>query len=54
VFNLEQLDEGDPFSKLGHHQFLARFETKEVQPEQTRPFGIIVRDEQQIAEIRQN
>lgn len=55
VFNLEQLDEGegDAFFKLGQHQFLAMFETKDVQPEQTRHFGIMVRDEKQIAEIRE-
>jgi catechol 2,3-dioxygenase-like lactoylglutathione lyase family enzyme len=55
VFNLEQLDEGegDAFFKLGQHQFLAMFETKEVRPDRTGHFGIMVRDEAQIAEIRE-
>ena len=54
VFNLEQLDEGegDAFFKLGQHQFLAMFETKDMQPDQSRHFGIMVRDEAQIDEIR--
>jgi catechol-2,3-dioxygenase len=54
VFGLEQLDEGegDAFFKLGQHQFLAMFETKEVQADRARHFGIMVRDERQIAEIR--
>ena len=54
LFNLEKLDEGegDAFFKLGQHQFLAMFETKEVQPARNRHFGIMVRDEAQIAEIR--
>jgi catechol 2,3-dioxygenase-like lactoylglutathione lyase family enzyme len=55
VFNLEQLDEGegDAFFKLGQHQFLAMFETKNVRPDRTGHFGIMVRDEGQIAEIRE-
>lgn len=55
LFNLEKLDEGegDAFFKLGQHQFLAMFETKDPQPERTRHFGIMVRDEAQIAEIRE-
>ena len=54
VFNLEQLDEGegDAFFKLGEHQFLAMFETAKPQSESTRHFGIMVRDEEQIAEVR--
>ena len=54
VFNLEQMDEGegDAFFKLGQHQFLAMFETKDVQPDNGRHFGIMVRDESQIAEVR--
>ena len=54
LFNLEKLDdgEGDAFFKLGQHQFLAMFETREVQPARNRHFGIMVRDEAQIAEIR--
>src|SRR5439155_351031 len=54
VFNLEKLDrgEGDAFFKLGEHQFLAIFEVKKVQPANMRHFGIMVRDEQQLAEVR--
>ena len=54
VFNLEKLDsgEGDAFFKLGEHQFLAIFEVEKVQPDRMRHFGLIVRDEQQIAEVR--
>jgi catechol 2,3-dioxygenase-like lactoylglutathione lyase family enzyme len=54
VFNLEKLDEGegDAFFKLGQHQFLAIFEVEKVQPERMRHFGIMVRDEQQLAEVR--
>ena len=54
VFNLEQLDEGegDAFFKLGQHQFLAMFETKDTQRDSGKHFGIMVRDESQIAEIR--
>ncbi|MGA9945014.1 MAG: VOC family protein [Candidatus Cybelea sp.] len=54
VFDLEKLDEGegDAFFKIGEHQFLAMFEVDKVQPNRTRHFGLIVRDETQIAEIR--
>jgi predicted enzyme related to lactoylglutathione lyase len=55
VFNLEQMDggEGDAFFKLGERQFLAVFEVDKVQPVNVRHFGIIVRDEQQIEEVRE-
>jgi len=55
VFNLKKLDEGegDAFFKLGEHQFLAMFEVKETKPERMRHFGIMVRDEQQLAEVRE-
>jgi catechol 2,3-dioxygenase-like lactoylglutathione lyase family enzyme len=55
VFDLEKLDEGegDAFFKIGEHQFLAMFEVDKVQPSRTRHFGLIVRDETQIAEIRE-
>lgn len=54
VFNLEQLDEGegDAFFKLGEHQFLAIFKVDKLQPDRQRHFGILVRDEAQIAEVR--
>jgi predicted enzyme related to lactoylglutathione lyase len=55
VFNLEKLDEGegDAFFKIGEHQFLAMFEVDRVQPNRTRHFGLIVRDEAQLAEVRE-
>ena len=56
VFNLEKLDrgEGDAFFKLGEHQFLAIFEVDEVQARKhSGHFGIMVRDEQQLAEVRE-
>lgn len=54
VFNLEKLDsgEGDAFFKLGEHQFLAIFEVEKLQPDRTRHFGLIVRDEEQLAEVQ--
>lgn len=55
VFNLERLKEGEgnAFFKLGEHQFLAMFQVKEVKPDHARHFGIMVRDEQQLAEVRE-
>jgi catechol 2,3-dioxygenase-like lactoylglutathione lyase family enzyme len=54
VFNLEKLDsgEGDAFFKLGEHQFLALFEVDKVRPDRTRHFGLMVRDDQQLEEVR--
>ncbi|MGH7738172.1 MAG: VOC family protein [Candidatus Tyrphobacter sp.] len=54
VFGLEKLDEGegDAFFKLGEHQFLAMFERKSGKKEPSGHFGIIVHDEEQIAEVR--
>lgn len=55
VFNLELLrgqGEGDAFFKLGEHQFLAMFEVDAVEPDRQRHFGIIVRDDEQVAEVR--
>jgi catechol 2,3-dioxygenase-like lactoylglutathione lyase family enzyme len=54
VFNLEKLDEGegDAFFKLGQHQFLAMFEVEKLRPDRMRHFGLIVRDEEQLAEVR--
>lgn len=54
VFNLKKLDEGegDAFFKIGEHQFLAMFEVGELRPSRTRHFGLMVRDEAQIAEVR--
>jgi catechol 2,3-dioxygenase-like lactoylglutathione lyase family enzyme len=55
VFNLEKLDggEGDAFFKLGEHQFLAMFETKEPSQSRMRHFGLMVRDAEQLEEVRQ-
>ena len=55
VFSLEKLDEGegDAFFKLGQHQFLAMFEVKEPKPPRSGHFGIMVRDEQQLTEVRE-
>jgi catechol-2,3-dioxygenase len=55
VFELEKLDEGegDAFFKLGEHQFLAMFENKGAHRENgSGHFGIMVRDEAQLAEVR--
>lgn len=55
VFNLEKLNEGegDAFFKLGQHQFLAIFKVKELKPDSMRHFGLIVRDEAQLSEVRE-
>lgn len=54
VFNLEKLDEGegDAFFKIGEHQFLAMFEVDRVHPDRVRHFGLIVRDGEQLAQVR--
>jgi catechol 2,3-dioxygenase-like lactoylglutathione lyase family enzyme len=54
VFNLKKLDEGegDAFFKIGEHQFLAMFEVDKVKPDRARHFGLMVRDEKQVAEVR--
>jgi catechol 2,3-dioxygenase-like lactoylglutathione lyase family enzyme len=55
VFALVKPDEGegDAFFKLGEHQFLAMFENKGARRENGHGhFGIMVRDESQIAEVR--
>ena len=55
VFNLKKLDEGegDAFFKVGEHQFLAMFEVGKTHSERARHFGLIVRDEKQLAEVRE-
>jgi predicted enzyme related to lactoylglutathione lyase len=54
VFNLTKQDEGegDAFFAVGAHQFLALFEVSSKKPDGVRHFGIIVRDEHQLAEVR--
>ena len=51
VFNLEMLrgGEGNAWCKLGEHQFLAIFEVETLHPDRSKHFGIMVRDEAQIA-----
>src|SRR6058998_3148311 len=56
VFSLKKLDsgEGDAFFKLGEHQFLAMFERKDMAlVTGDHHFGIMVRDEHQLAEVRE-
>lgn len=55
VFNLERLSEGegDAFFRLGEHQFLAMFEVDRVRPDRVRHFGLMVRDAEQLDEIRE-
>lgn len=55
VFGLEKLDEGegDAFFKIGEHQFLAMFEVEKRAPETNAHFGFMVRDEAQLAEVRE-
>jgi catechol 2,3-dioxygenase-like lactoylglutathione lyase family enzyme len=57
VFGLEKLDEGegDAFFKIGQHQFLAIFERRNMARDEksNHHFGLMVRDEAQIAEVRE-
>ncbi len=55
VFDLEMLrgGEGAAWCKLGEHQFLAIFEVEELRPDRWKHFGIMVRDEAQIAAVRE-
>lgn len=57
VFALEKLDEGegDAFFKIGQHQFLAMFERKQMSRDDksNHHFGLMVRDEAQVAEVRE-
>ena len=55
VFGLEKMDEGegDAFFKIGEHQFLAIFKVKNLQPDRTKHFGLMVRDEEQLKEVRE-
>ena len=54
VFGLELLEggEGAAWCKLGEHQFLALMEVAELRPDRRRHFGLIVRDADQVAEVR--
>ena len=55
VFNLEMLrgGEGAAWCKMGEHQFLAIFEVEGLQPDRMKHFGIMVRDDAQIDEVRE-
>ena len=55
VFNLDMLrgGEGAAWCKLGEHQFLAIFEVEELRPDRMKHFGIIVRDDAQVQEVRE-
>jgi len=54
VFGLEMLrgGEGAAWCKLGEHQFMAIFEVEQLQPDRVKHFGPMVRDAQQIKEVR--
>ena len=54
VFQLEKMDEGegDAFFKIGEHEFLALFQVEKVQPDRMKHFGLMVRDEVQLEEVR--
>lgn len=54
VFNLKMLrgGEGAAWCKLGEHQFMAIFKVKELCPDRTKHFGLIVRDDAQVREVR--
>jgi catechol 2,3-dioxygenase-like lactoylglutathione lyase family enzyme len=49
---LKSRDEGQAFFQLGNHQFLAMTEVNQVRDKGGWHFGLIVRDEQQLAEVR--
>ncbi len=55
VFQLEKMDEGegDAFFKIGEHQFLAIFRVEKLQPDRKKHFGLVVRDEAQLEEVRE-
>jgi catechol 2,3-dioxygenase-like lactoylglutathione lyase family enzyme len=54
VFGLElkACGEGQAFFQLGNHQFLAMTEVDQVRDKGGWHFGLIVRDERQLAEVR--
>jgi catechol-2,3-dioxygenase len=54
VFGMKMLTggEGAVWCKLGAHQFMAIFEVERLQPDRAKHFGLIVRDEAQIEEVR--
>src|SRR5947207_3065644 len=54
VFGLERMREGEgnAFLRLGPHQFLAIFQVAQPHRDANRHFGIIVRDDDEIAEVK--
>jgi len=54
VFGLERMREGEgqAFLRLGPQQFLAIFEVNTSHRDAARHFGIIVRDDEEIAEVK--
>jgi catechol 2,3-dioxygenase-like lactoylglutathione lyase family enzyme len=54
VFGLKMLrgGEGAAWCQLGAHQFMAIFEVDTLQPDRVKHFGLMVRDAQQIHEVR--
>ncbi len=54
VFGLKMLrgGEGAAWCQLGEHQFMAIFKVKTLQPDRTKHFGLMVRDDAQIREVR--
>ncbi|HQW91029.1 MAG TPA: VOC family protein, partial [Nitrospira sp.] len=54
VFGLKMLrgGEGAAWCKLGEHQFMAIFEVEQLQPDRVKHFGLMVRDAEQIKEVR--
>lgn len=44
--------EGAAWCKLGEHQFMAIFEVETLQPDRVKHFGLMVRDAQQVKEVR--
>ena len=54
VFGLKMLrgGEGAAWCKLGEHQFMAIFEVERLQPDRVKHFGLMVRDEAQLDEVR--
>ena len=55
VFNLTMLrgGEGAAWCKIGEHQFMAILEVAELHPDRMKHFGLMVRDDAQVAEIRE-
>ncbi len=49
---LRSQGESQAFFEMGEHQFLALSLVKEKQPDKIRHFGIVVKDDDEIAEVR--